>query len=387
MSNTGRSFLVIGAGIGGLAAATALARRGADVTVLERAPEVTEVGAGLQISPNGSAVLAALGVDTLAGRRLKGVELRDAVAGGSVARLDIDAAGYAHDYKAWHRADLIAALEAAATRSGVQVRTGAEVDTIDMTPDGCRVRLADGGTCDALAVVGAFGVRSPLRQRLVPGPEPEFSGHVAWRATIPLAADTPDLARVWMAPGRHLVSYPLRTRGLLNLVAVRETQGWAAEGWNHEDDPDTLRAAFADCGGPVLDLLDQVTRCNLWGLFRHPVPNRWHDGLAVMLGDAVHPTLPFMAQGASMALEDAWHLAEISDRDASLERAFATFTQLRLARTRRIVAAANMNARLYHLARPQRGPAHLALKLGNALLPGAALKRFDWLYRYDPTKA
>lgn len=384
MSNKGRSFTVVGAGIAGLASATALARQGAQVLVLERAPKITEVGAGLQISPNGMAVLSALGVDCSAAHPVGAVRLRDGLSGASVLRLDIAGAGFAHPYLAWHRADLIDALHRAATAAGVRIRLNADVTGAQVDADGALVRLSSGEEIASLGLIGADGVRSALKDDLLPGPAPHFTGNVAWRATVPAGA-MPNEAQVWMMPGRHIVTYPLEHRSLANIVAIQERKAWAAEGWHHPDDPQNLRAVFADAAPPVHKLLENVASCNLWGLFRHPVPEHWQKGTAVLLGDAVHPTLPFMAQGACMALEDAWLMAKHTNADPSLERALNSFVAARLPRTRRIVAAANTNARAYHLSAPLRPAAHLALKLGGALAPRAGLRRFDWLYRFDPT--
>lgn len=384
--NAGRRFCVVGAGISGLAAATALAQQGARVTVLERARDIGEIGAGLQISPNGMAALAALGVETRAAAAIGQVELRDGLTGGPVLSLNLERAGYAHPYLAWHRVDLIGALELAARRAGVDIRTGAEVSGIEGgAGDGPIVRLADGTTQRPEAVIGADGIRSACRRALLPAAAARFTGHVAWRALVPDPGDTAPVARVWMMPGRHVVSYPLKSRGLINLVAVREQSDWVEESWRQPGAPDALRAAFEDAAPDLNRLLSAVETCHLWGLFRHPVPEDWGRGAALMIGDAVHPTLPFLAQGASMGLEDAVLLSRITDRSSDLAEAFSRFTRARVPRTRRIVAAANANARLYHLGPVLRRGAYGALRLGGALFPKAGLKRFDWLYRFDPT--
>ena len=186
-----------------------------------------------------------------------------------------------------------------------------------------------------------------------------------------------------MGPGRHLVSYPLGA-GLRNIVAVMERPDWTAEGWSHEDDPTHLRAAFARFGGPVPGWLAQVDRVGVWGLFRHQIAARWQDGQRVILGDAVHPTLPFMAQGAVMAIEDAWILAACLDRIADQPAALARYQALRAPRVTRVIEAANANARNYHLSGPARLIGHTGLRAISKLAPGALLGKFDWLYDYDP---
>jgi salicylate hydroxylase len=182
------------------------------------------------------------------------------------------------------------------------------------------------------------------------------------------------------------VSYPL-ARGLRNIVAVEERAEWAEEGWNHADDPDNLRRAFAEFAPEVRGWLAQVRHVHLWGLFRHPVAARWHDDRRAILGDAAHPTLPFLAQGANMALEDAWVLADRLDRLPQAD-ALVSYQQTRRDRVSRVIAAASANARNYHLANPLlRAAAHAALRLGGALAPAAALRRFDWIYGHDATAA
>lgn len=381
-----RGIVVIGGGIAGLAVATLLARRGGRVTVIERAATISEVGAGLQISPNGAVVLRAMGLGSAlegAGLRARAVVLRDGPSGRRVTRLDLAGGGAGPDYFLLHRADLIDLLAAAARAAGVTILTGQEVTAIDA--EAPAVALG-GGWRAADVVIGADGLRSVVRPVLNGRMVPFFTHQVAWRAIIAEEAATarPEV-EVFMGPGRHLVSYPLRGGRLRNIVAVEERHDWADEGWHHPDTPDNLRAAFAGFGGPVPGWLDRVREVNLWGLFRHPVAARWHgDGRVAILGDAAHPTLPFLAQGANMALEDAWSLAAAlaGGGDAA---ALAAWQEARLPRVARIVEAANRNARAYHLRGPVRGLAHLALRLGGALAPGGALSRFDWLYGYDVT--
>jgi len=362
-----------GAGIAGLAVATALAQRGAQVTVLEQAPAITEVGAGLQISPNGSAVLAALGQGAAlraAGVISRAVELRDYRRGATVLRLDIarDHAG-PHPFVLIHRARLIGLLEQAARGAGVHIVTDTRA-----TPD----------PVDGL-LIGADGVKSELRAALNGAGAPFFTGQVAWRAVIEDADAVPE-AHVYMGPGRHLVSYPL-AGGLRNIVAVQERETWADEGWHHADDPANLRAGFAGFAPQVQGWLARIDATALWGLFRHPVAARWHDDSRVILGDAAHPTLPFLAQGANMALEDAWVLADCLANHA-LQDALPLYQSLRRDRVVRVINAATANARNYHLRNPAiRFAAHFVLRSGGFVAPKAALNRFAWLYDHDVTRS
>lgn len=380
----GRDIVVIGGGIAGLAVATLLGQRGARVEVLEQAATISEVGAGLQISPNGAVVLQAMGLgDRLraVGMRAEAVQLCDGPSGARVTRLDLGALRAGQAYYFMHRADLIDLLAGAARAAGVVISTGQTVTGVA----GPEVRIG-AATRRADLVIGADGLNSRARAALNGRNVPFFTHQVAWRALIPEAAGAPSEVSVHMGPGRHLVSYPLRGGALRNLVAVEERHRWAEEGWHHRDSPNNLRVAFAGFGGPVPGWLGRVTEVHLWGLFRHPVAPVWQAGgnLAI-LGDAAHPTLPFLAQGANMALEDAWTLALALDGGAAPDAALARWQAVRQPRVRRIVEAANRNARAYHLRGPMRGLAHLGLRLGGALAPGLALSRFDWLYGHDVT--
>ncbi len=381
----GQEITVIGAGIGGLAAAVALARRGAVVRVLEQAPEIGEVGAGLQISPNGVAVLDALGLGKAARARAvtsRAVRLIDGLAGRDVVRLDL--AG--RDFLLFHRADLQSLLLEAAQAAGVSIQTGRKLVAARPGAQATGLDFADGAREEVAFAVGADGLHSVLRQAINPPETPFFTGQVAWRALVPGDGSAAPEARVFMGPGRHLVTYPLRGGRLINLVAVEERREWAEEGWFHRDDPATLRAAFAGFAAPVRALLDQVEEVWLWGLYRHRVALEWHRGRAAILGDAAHPTLPFMAQGAVMALEDAWLLAD-SLAALGLSDGPALYQARRRPRAARIVEAANRNARNYHLRNPLvRGLAHTGLRLIGRTAPARLMGRYDWIYRHDVTR-
>lgn len=404
----GRRIAIAGGGIAGLAAAAALAGRGARVAVYEQAASLREFGAGLQVSPNGMAVMRALGLERAvlaAGCRAAAVELSDGLTGRLVLRLGLAGAPYVF----LHRGALLGLLAEAARAAGAEIVTGRRI-VLDPGPgDGlARARLTmasgsngpapgqgrpgappaqDGLQMPALAadlLLGADGIHSAVRAAVDGGFPARFTGQVAWRAVIPLEPGAAPVASVAMGPGRHLVSYPLG-EGLRNIVAVEERAAWAEESWSQRDAPEHLRRAFAGFAPPVRAWLDRVGEVHLWGLFRHPVAARWHAGRAAILGDAAHPTLPFLAQGANMALEDAWTLADRLDR-APPEAALPAWQALREARVRRIVATAQANARHYHLRGPLKTAAHLALRLGGRIAPGAATRRFDWLYGHDVTR-
>ena len=380
--------VVIGGGIGGLATAACLSRRGMAVTLLEQAPAISEVGAGLQISPNGMAVLRAMGLEPQVKARgaVRGqaVVLQDYKDGAQVARLDLMRGQADHPYLFMHRADLIEVLLGAAKRGNVSIELGVQ-SAVCVPGTLPQVKLADDTIRRAKLVVDATGIHSNTRAVLNGTSEPRFSGQVAWRAVVPNAFNHPDEAHVTMGPGRHLVSYPIRGGSLVNLVAVEERDDWAPEGWSIADDPANLRKAFQGFGGRAAEMIAAVDACTLWGLHLHPVAETWHQGGVALVGDAAHPTLPFLAQGANMALEDAWVLADCV-LNTSEDKALRRYQSLRKPRAQRVIAAAAGNADRYHMTPGlKRTAAHTGLRVASKLLPGAMIGAFNWLYHHDVT--
>lgn len=384
----GQEVTVLGGGIGGLSVARALALHGAVVRVIEQAPAIGEVGAGLQISPNGGVVLRALGL----GRELeansvtsRGAVLRDYAEGAEVLRLDLSVFGR---FALAHRADLIGMLERGVREVGVEVELGRRVEAVHLGGDSPVIEFADGRQEAVPLLIGADGLHSKVRSALLGEAPPEFTHQVAWRALVPISpGEVPPEAQVFMGPRRHLVAYPLRGGRLLNLVGVEERAAWTDEGWNHPGDPDRFRAVFARFGGPVPGWLSRLGEVRVWGLFRHPVADRWVGPGVAILGDAAHPTLPFLAQGACLALEDAWVLTQSLVQHEGVAPGLLAYQAARVSRARRIVDAATANARNYHLRLPPvRGIAHAGLRVVGRLAPHYMSDRFAWLYRYDVTR-
>ncbi len=380
MSIKGIEITVLGAGIAGLAAATALSQRGAIVTILEQAVELGEVGAGLQIGPNGVVVLEALGLFERAAALASTPEmisLRDMTTGHGVAHLPMGENAvrrWGHPYWQFHRADLLGLLADAARAAGAEIRLGQRVENI--------------ANLEGL-VIAADGVHSATRTQVFGGVPAKFTKQSAWRgviATDKLPHKIANAATVYMGPGRHLVTYPLRGGSMVNFVAVSELSEWADEGWSIPDNPANLRAAFAMATPEVRALLDAVTETFRWGFFNHPTLPHWVKGNVALIGDACHAMLPYLAQGAVMALEDAWVLARELDR-LGIPKGLAEYEHLRKPRATRVQRTAAQGATAYHLHRgPIRSAAHLGLSAISRLAPSALLGRFDWLYGTDVTK-
>lgn len=365
-----------------MTAACALAVRGARVRVLEQAPKLTEVGAGLQISHNGMTVLRKIGVingDPVNAVRSDGVVLRDFRKGRLVYRMAPPNAGPTWFF---HRADLLGMLIKAAADLGVEVVLGRRAQTISYSQDSATITFQGGASETASCLIGADGVRGVARSVVEGDVAPVFSGQAAWRAIVPWTgrvSSTP--AVVTMGPGRHVVTYPLRDTSLMNVVAVEERHDWTDDSWSMEADPAELQARFSDFGGEVGAILARIQKAHLWGLHLHPVGRKWYDGPLALLGDAAHPTLPFMAQGACLAIEDAWVLADSLARQDIVQSAFERYRAARRPRVERVVAAAAQNARRFHLRSPVREIAQVGLSLvGRFVAP-----KYDWIYGEDVT--
>ena len=388
MDLTQRRIVIVGGGVGGLAVASALSMHGAAVTVLEQADALTDIGAGIQISPNGFRVLQALGVEKdlrQCGIEGRAICLRDYRRGAQVFRLNLTAMADGASYVFLHRADLIGLLSDRARAKGVDIRLQQEVRSVTQ---GERPRLELGTTeiQEADLIIAADGLRSVARAQLNGADAAFFTGQTAWRAVVPNTHAHPMHVRLFMGPGRHIVTYPLRDGSLVNIVAVQERAEWVEEGWSHADNPDTLRAAFADFCPEVHQVLSAVDDVRLWGLHRHRVASTWVGQGLALLGDAAHPMLPFLAQGANMALEDAWVLADCLIRKSDQASALALYQSRRIARVRRVVRVASSNARKYHLRPgPHRWLAHMGLKGVGALAPDLPMRSFRWLYDHDAT--
>jgi salicylate hydroxylase len=392
-----RTIFVAGAGIGGLTAALALAARGFRVVVLEKAEQLEEVGAGLQLSPNASSVLIGLGLkERLAARAVtpEAISIMSARAGGEIVRLPLgEAASLRAGAPYWviHRADLQRALQAQVDdHPDIELRLGCQFEDAAVHAKGLTVvqRKANARRQDlALALIGADGIWSTVRQHLFPDVQPQFSGLIAWRGTIEATQlpreYTARRVQLWMGPSAHLVTYPISAARQINVVAIVPGT-WNRPGWSAPGDTLELKNAFAlsRWPGPARMMINAVDSWRKWALFTLPEGGEWSSGTMALLGDATHAMLPFAAQGAGMAIEDAAVLAKCLSEDqtdtaAGVTAALRRYARLRRGRVARVQRTARSGARIYHLT----GPAALARDLTiRALGPERMLARQNWIY-------
>ncbi|MEY2759760.1 MAG: hypothetical protein RIR33_3538 [Pseudomonadota bacterium] len=384
--------VIAGGGIGGLSAAIALAKVGFEVELVERAQALTDVGAGIQLSPNATKGLAGLGVleaVAQAGSTPLTLEMRIGRTGEKVFSIPIAQEArrrYGSPYIHVHRADLIEVLARAAAFAGVAVRLGARVSAYVRDRDGLRVGLDTGAIVPCDLLVGADGMRSTVRRQMMVEQEPRYTGAVAWRMTVPadVAPDLPQAAIVWAGPGRHAVTYRIRRGELINFVGVVETDRWPGESWDQPGNPTDLADDFGGWAPPIPDILVSASQCFVWALFdRDPLPT-WSGDRVVLLGDACHPMPPFQAQGAAMAIEDAIVLAKCLQAHGVSQDALTRYEQLRKPRATKVLASARANMGLFHRSNAlTQAATYGPMKLADRLFPAFVRSRQDWIYDYD----
>jgi salicylate hydroxylase len=386
-----RSIVVAGAGIGGLTAALALAAHGYRVGILEKAERLEEAGAGLQLTPNATRILVELGLrERLAARAVApdAISIMSARSGGEISRLPLGKARAGAPYWVLHRADLQSALQAAVeAHPAIELRLGCAFEDVAEHAEGVTVSQRSGNAQRqeaALALIGADGVWSAVRQRLFPQWQPEFTGLIAWRGT---AAQLPsdhasNRVQLWMGARAHLVAYPISGGRQTNVVAI--TRGdWNAPGWSVPGDASEINEAFSPRHWPEAAriMIGAVEAWRKWALFTLPDRGEWCSGAAALVGDAAHAMLPFAAQGAAMAIEDAAVLAKClagaGDNPPDVAAALQRYSALRRPRVTRMQRTARRNGTIYHL----RGAAALARDIFiRAMGAERMLARQDWIY-------
>ena len=383
--------LVVGGGIGGLATALALARKGVSVQVLEQAPEFKEIGAGIQLGPNVFRMFEVLGLTEQMFHWAafpEGLEFRDSITTETIVDLKIDKRfhdKYHAPYGVIHRADMLnVILDACKNSSLIKLATSQKVISIDDTGDGVTARTETGETYKGAALVGCDGLWSTVREKIVGDGKPVVSGHIAYRAVMP-TDEWPKEYRlpkmiVWCGEKTHLVHYPLRRGELFNLVVVFHSDRYE-EGWDTYGDPTELHARFVDKCEPVRTLLTKVNAWKMWVLCDRPPIKDWSKGRITLLGDAAHPMLQYLAQGGNMAMEDAVCLAiQIEASGGDYGAAFKKYRDLRYLRTARVQLMARVFGEIYHASGVNR---ELRNKLLREWSEEGSLD-MTWLYGQQP---
>lgn len=384
-------ILIAGGGIGGLAAALGLARQGRPVRLFEQAASFEEIGAGLQMSPNGVRALQALGAwEAVAPSCVipSEIHMRDGLSGAILQRIRLGKSfeeRFGAPYRVCHRADLLAGLVTAARRNfGIELNTARRATGLEDTGETARLAFADGTSATGAAVVAADGIRSALRPAVAGEVAPAPRGVILYRALMPLqrvpAEIEADCVTLWLCPGAHVVHYPVSNwRNFNVVVAIDGTlpdEGWKTPSHSGEV-PKRLQGVCEE----LALLLAAPAAWTRWpGADLAPLP-RWTRGRVALLGDAAHATLPFLAQGAVMALEDAVVLSRAAARAESLPSAFAAYEGLRRPRTARVQEQSRSMARIYHASGVVAAGRNLTLRLSG---PSSALGRLEWIYRWTP---
>lgn len=386
--------VIIGGGIGGLAAGLALRRIGWDAVVLERAINLEEVGAGVQISPNGVRALEWLGVIERLRDALfepEAISLRMGRTGRSIFRLPMK--GYAEarwgaPFYQIHRADLHAALADAFRDAGGLIRPGSEVTGYVREHNGASAYIADRDQRNfGDILIGADGIKSVIRAQMLGADRARFTGNVAWRILAPVAAldrPPPPEGVIWAGRGRHAVTTRIKGGSVVNFVGIVEQSGWQEEGWTI---PGAQSQALLDFEGwqpELLEIIRSDPAPSRWALFDRPPLATWLDGPVALLGDAAHPMLPSMAQGAVQALEDAVVLARYLEHMPP-EQALTAYFETRKPRVTQIQARSRDNLRMFHKSGLSKLMTYMPIWAAAQLKPDLIHNQQDWIYGADVT--
>jgi salicylate hydroxylase len=386
---------VIGGGIGGVALTGALAQHGMEVKVFERAGAFGEVGAGIQMTPNAAKVLRGLGLADQLRRMgflpqaIVGRNWRTARENFRTPLIEECPNLYGADFYHIHRADLHAMLVSLVPDNAAMLSTACVA--VRNEANTAVASFADGSEFEADVIVGADGIHSVVRNQLFGKEAPRFTGHMCYRAVVPFEDRGPDFvspdASFWMGPKGHVVTYYVRSGGAVNIVAVNETPDWVEESWNAPSSREELLNAFQGWHGNLIKLFERADSVFKWGLFDRDPMQTWSTGRITLLGDAAHPMLPFLSQGAAMAIEDGYVLAKsLQVHGQDIQSALRDYEAERLPRTRRVQLEARERGKTYHLPTPMAQLRRdLMYRLQAMINPHASGIKANWVYEYDAT--
>ncbi|HLZ97689.1 MAG TPA: FAD-dependent monooxygenase [Steroidobacteraceae bacterium] len=377
---------IVGGGLAGLAAANALKTFGIAAEVFEQAPQLGEIGAAVNASPQAVKALQAIGVgDKIAavGHRSPGIYTRNMQTGEFLEftdRFEL-AKRYGAPYYSFHRADLLDALASGLDRRAIHL--GHRLAAVAEGSERVGLVFDNGARVEAEYVIGADGVRSVLRQALYGDDNPSYTGQMVWRALLETARVPPEVLEPkghtqWVGPGCHFLAYQIRGGKLINIVTQQDTDKWVEEGWSIRGDPEEMRASFPNPEPRLEKLLSLVTECSKWGLFTRPLTQNWGRGRIQLIGDAAHAMLPNAGQGACQAFEDSYVLARWLDACGDPAEAFANFRRIRIPRVHGVQRLSLSNARFKHM----RDAA--AQKQSIATGTGSVHGNSEWVWGYDP---
>ena len=385
-----KPIIIAGGGIGGLAAARMLAIKGRSSIILEQAPEFAEIGAGIQLGPTTHRMFDRLQV-TKAMHEIayfpENIIMLDSLTGEQVLSMPLGQKLESHfgkPYAVIHRADLHTVLyDACKTMGEIDLRAGVEVAGYTDTGDGVRVEIAGGQTIEGSALIGADGLWSKIRAKIIGDGDPIVSGHIAYRAVLPISEVPPELDQwmedvvLWAGPKNHLVHYKLRRGELFNIVAVFHSQRYV-EGWDEYGDPEELYEHFKGTRPEVQALLNKIDVWKMWVLCDRIPVKEWTKNRVTLIGDAAHPMLQYLAAGAGMAMEDAVSLVDLLETyDGDIVRTFADYPGKRYMRTGRVQLTARFYGDIYHAEGVTRELRNLMLSSKKEGTPYAGV---EWLY-------
>ena len=396
MVNKSLNIGIIGAGIGGLALAIALKQKGQRVTIFEKSKFFQNIGSGLQISPNGMKVLRELGLEQTVEKlalKTESILLKNGFNGKTVGKIPLGLNAkqrFSANFFQIHRADLIEVLVAELKRLKIKLR----MDTIARVKKSLSISrkpivIHEKKESEFDVIIGADGIHSLTRLKCFNAKKPKFLRQVAYRGTVPII-DVPSLflepsVQIFLGPGMHVVCYPLPNRSLVNFIFCKEQASWLSDGWSIPGKKQEVINLFQKFE-PLKSTMEKLSVIHKWGLFGYENMGNWVSGRIVLMGDACHPMLPYLSQGANQALEDALSLSHYlsSQLTGTCEDRLKLYFLNRANRVSRVQTASMRNAWAYHLRNPVGRPlAHLGLKTITHNAPNFLLSRFDWLYGYE----